>query len=428
MSVRKACQFGARATCKYGDQRCDHSWKARVKHQGTRYPDVDVDTYAFERGAPAHVRTEREALTWEAKIAIDWVAGRDPRIAPNKAEQDARTIAELLAEYQAVALRRLNVHPPVISEVKHLREYFERHALRVADFGNEKVAADFMAALTEGWRPDGKEPLEDGRGLAAVNRIMARFRNFVNWAMAQQATPAILTHSPFHAHGIVIRTSDETVRARRLHAGEEAKLIKACKAVNDLDHQWAGGALLRRILGGLEVGGRGSELDRVTTDHIDWVKWEITLTGKSGLPRVLSIDPRGALAAVLKPRRFLKGVHAFVFGDENGDVVNHRTGWETVVLLAHGKIRADGAGRTPEQAALDYLAIDLHFHDLRRECASRWYFVDKQDIVRVSRWLGHSSVLMTQRYLALPLDNQQGADMATQLGHTKTQKRALTRP
>jgi integrase len=58
------------------------------------------------------------------------------------------------------------------------------------------------------------------------------------------------------------------------------------------------------------------------------------------------------------------------------------------------------------------------------ECASRWYFDEGQDIVRVSRWLGHASVEMTQRYLALPADAAQGVDMARQLGHAKQKMQA----
>lgn len=210
-----------------------------------------------------------------------------------------------------------------------------------------------------------------------------------------------------------------------MHDGEENALVAACTQINDLDHQWAGGALHRRILGALYLGARGSELSRVVVTDINWVKCEITLrTGKSRKERILSIDPHGALADAIRPRRFLKGEKSFVFGDEDGVIVNHRTAWETVVLLAHGKIRADGRDRTPQQAALDFLAADLHFHDLRRECASRWYFDEGQDIVRVSRWLGHASVEMTQRYLALPADAAQGVDMARQLGHAKQKMQA----
>ena len=77
--------------------------------------------------------------------------------------------------------------------------------------------------------------------------------------------------------------------------------------------------------------------------------------------------------------------------------------------------------RAREQAALDLVPIDLHFHDLRRECASRWW-AETKDIWRVSQWLGHGSIAVTQRYLALTDTTGQAADMADKLGHRKSRK------
>jgi integrase len=417
MSVRKTCTDGARAVCKYGDHRCDHSWKATVKARGKRYPSVDIDEYAARHGAVLHVRTEREAIEWEAKIEIEWLAGRDPRV-PDRSRS---TVAEALDLYKPVALKRLKVHAPVRSEIRHIAAYFIDRPL--SDLEDETHVATFQTALSDGWRPpdefgEPQEPLEDGRGLVAVNRIMARLRNFVNWCIAQNTQPRLLVRSPFHVHGIIVKTSDETQRVRRLKHGEEDALVAACKQVNDLDHQWAGATMLRRVLAAVYLGARGSELDRVIVTDINWKTWEIVLrTGKSRRPRTLSIDPTGPLAEALKPRRFLKG-DGHVFGDEDGRIGNHRTAWETIVLLAHKKITADGAGRDPKQDALDLLAIDLHFHDLRRECASRWW-EETRDIWRVSQWLGHGSIAVTQRYLALTDTSGQAADMAEKLRHLK---------
>ena len=95
---------------------------------------------------------------------------------------------------------------------------------------------------------------------------------------------------------------------------------------------------------------------------------------------------------------------------DEGRLYNPRTAWETVLLLAHGKIQADGAGRTREQAAIDVAAIDLHLHDLRRECASRWW-EQRIDLLKISRWLGHADFQMTQRYLQLTDQHFGGRDM-----------------
>jgi integrase len=44
-------------------------------------------------------------------------------------------------------------------------------------------------------------------------------------------------------------------------------------------------------------------------------------------------------------------------------------------------------------------AIDLHFHDLRREAGSRW-MDGNVPIATIQRWLGHSNVSQTSTYLA----------------------------
>jgi hypothetical protein len=68
----------------------------------------------------------------------------------------------------------------------------------------------------------------------------------------------------------------------------------------------------------------------------------------------------------------LEAPHDYVFGDEGGNIVSQCKAWVTALLLAHGKIRADGVGRTAEGDQEALAAIDLQFRDLRRGCASRW--------------------------------------------------------
>jgi site-specific recombinase XerD len=42
--------------------------------------------------------------------------------------------------------------------------------------------------------------------------------------------------------------------------------------------------------------------------------------------------------------------------------------------------------------------LDLHWHDLRHECASRW-FEDGLDVREIQWLLGHAKLEITQRYL-----------------------------
>jgi len=69
--------------------------------------------------------------------------------------------------------------------------------------------------------------------------------------------------------------------------------------------------------------------------------------------------------------------------------------------------RRRGRLGTPAEVVIRML-INLPFHDLRRECGSRWYAQTGGDQWRVSKWLGHATIEMTKRYLALKDPSRQG--------------------
>jgi hypothetical protein len=87
-----------------------------------------------------------------------------------------------------------------------------------------------------------------------------------------------------------------------------------------------------------------------------------------------------------------------VFGSVDGDYQeNIQTAWETLRLLAYGHDRRygkEGDAWNREQLG----KIDLHWHDLRHEGASR-LLADGVDIRIIQLMLGHASVQQTQRYL-----------------------------
>jgi integrase len=380
-------------------------------HAGLRRR-INIDQYAIERGArEAHIVAKRDALQWEARIKMDLAQGLDPTQPPGVVAESVESIAAVLEDYEAVEVPKLRVQGPPRSEIRTIRAYFGGRPLR--ELEREGTGLAFMSALREGWRPphprtgEAQEPFEDGRGPAGVNRIMQRLRHFINWCRYQQ--PQRLTRTPFHRYGIQIKLSEEVQRTRRLHAGEEAALLAACDAINTLDHKYAGPAIKRRILGTLWLGARGSELDRVQIADVNFRTWDVLLRKGKSAPRAVWLDDRSPLRALLEQRRFLKPGRA-VFGNEAGEVYNARAAWETVLLLAHEKITVAGTGRTSEQDAIHFAEIDLHFHDLRRECASRWW-EQKIDLLKISRWLGHADFQMTQRYLHLTAEAFGGRDM-----------------
>jgi integrase len=380
--------------------------------QRVRRPAVNIDDYARHRGATVpHIVTRRDALQWEARILMDWQQGLDPTRPPGVTAAAASSIAGTLEDYAAVEVPKLRVQGPPRSEIRTIAAYFGAQPL--VELEREGPGLAFMSALREGWRPpDAKtgarqDPLEDGRGPVAVNRIMQRLRHFINWCRFQQ--PPRLTRTPFHRYGIQIKAGDEVQRTRRLQEGEEAAVLAACDVLDSADHKYSGRALKRRLLGTLWLGARGSELDRVRLADVNFKSWDVTLQRGKSQPRTVWLAEASPLRALLEQRRFLKA-DEFVFGDDEGRLYNPRSAWETVVLLAHGKIQPDGVGRTTEQAAIDFAAIDLHVHDLRRECASRWW-EQRIDLLKISRWLGHADFQMTQRYLQLTDQHFGGRDM-----------------
>ena len=90
------------------------------------------------------------------------------------------------------------------------------------------------------------------------------------------------------------------------------------------------------------------------------------------------------------------GPQAFAFGKASGESLqSFRTAWESVLFIAHGV-----TPKTDPEKSEALKTINLRWHDLRREAASRW--LDRGvDIRTIQLLLGHASVVTTQRYLSV---------------------------
>ena len=173
---------------------------------------------------------------------------------------------------------------------------------------------------------------------------------------------------------IRLNGSAETVRARRLQAGEEDRLIAA-----------AAPHLCALIVAALSTGWRLGELldlqwSDVHVDERECYRWSV-LHGTKTKPRETRVVPIGQrLGAVLEMLRYdpagqKLGPLTYVFGTEVGDRIGSvKTAWRSAC----------------ERAEI----VGLHFHDVRREFACR-LLESRAELHDVRDFLGHAT---TSRY------------------------------
>jgi integrase len=96
------------------------------------------------------------------------------------------------------------------------------------------------------------------------------------------------------------------------------------------------------------------------------------------------------------------GLDAYVFGNKVGERIGSvKKAWQTAVLKAHGHAPQWVKGKknllaAESQAA--YRAINLHFHDLRREFGSR-VLESGSSLIEARDLLGHANISQTSTYL-----------------------------
>ncbi len=184
--------------------------------------------------------------------------------------------------------------------------------------------------------------------------------------------------------------------------GEEQRLLAA-----------SGPRLQSVIIAALETACRRGELLALTWADIDKDRAALTIraeNAKDAERRVLPISPR--LAGVLYMARTDPAgdeypTDAFVFGDVGQQVLNVKRAWTTAVLKSHGhepKWERGCALTLASRAALK--AIDLHFHDLRHEGASRMLEAG-WPLHHIQHMLGHASLEQTSTYLNVQKDGLQ---------------------
>ena len=158
------------------------------------------------------------------------------------------------------------------------------------------------------------------------------------------------------------------------------------------------------IIAALETACRRGELLALQWADMNLDRKELTVraeTAKDGDRRVLPISPR--LAAVLEmaktdPAGKEYKPEDYVFGKLGRKVENVKRAWETAVLKAHGHAPKWQKGTLAPASRAALQEIDLHFHDLRHEGASRMLEAG-WPLHHIQHMLGHASLEQTSAYL-----------------------------
>lgn len=287
----------------------------------------------------------------------------------------ARTRAEAVAALQSRVAQEFNrefgiENPAQIAGALRFEEFADRYLRDYAEKTKRSAATDRyrlqpireafgafkLSEITKTMILEFRERrLKAGISRTSTNRELMLLSKMFNWAEAE----AFSRGNP--ARGIKKFSEADRVRSRVLCEDEEAGLLlELAPHVRPV------------VLVALHAGLRRGEILNLPWKNVDLGKRLLTVEGtKSGKARFIPIN--SLLADVLAKLKSLSRdrVRVFPFKDVT-------TAFEKACRRA--KIE------------------DFHFHDLRRTFGTR--LLEKgADIITVSRLLGHSSVVTTQRYL-----------------------------
>ncbi len=352
-----------RCTCRRRDwTQCSHPWHLAFMWQRQHY----------RVSLGPSIRSKTEAKAEADRIREQIRAGSFGAQATTPAPV---TLGQLMDVYFT---RYVRLHRARVSNEESSRNVILRTALPTAD-GTFRAFRDWpITDITADTLERFKEVRLDvgtGRGKVAINRNLMLLRSCFNWAIV---TGGYLTATPFKIGPVTaVHLFPEVPRERRLESGEAERLLPAC-----------GPDLRALVEGALETVCRVGELLSLQWRAVRWAQNEIILPAtktKARRVRYVPISPR--LHAVLEMRRLDPDGHehgpdAYVFGNALGERVASKTvedWWRAACARAQ--------------------ITGLHFHDLRREAASRLLEggVPEQYVQQI---LGHADLTTTSRYLA----------------------------
>ena len=414
---RGAPQRGLRKLCGCSRKnwpKCSHPWHFNYKPRGGKAWRFSLDA---EIGQRIESKTEAETLASDIRAAINagtFVRAADRRKAGAVTPTDTLSVEQLGATYFAKYTSRKSGKPLSRNERYRwnliMRTSIDRANGTTVRFGEldartvtrhdvEAFKAAHSVVRTETF-PDcrGRRQTWHRGGPVGVNRCLGRLRAFYGWAVKGD----YVTASPFRKGSeSVAELFGEAKRERRLQPahgerqGEQERLFAA-----------ANPHLQALIVAALETACRVGELLSLQWHQVRWDLNEIHLPAKKTKAlRRRDLPMSQALQAVLQMRRQDPAgqdypPEAYVFGDVAGRRVRSvKTAWANAVLKAHGiEPKREKNGRLTAVCQAQLAAIDLNFHDLRRESGSR-FLEHGMAPHYVQAFLDHANLSTTSRYL-----------------------------
>jgi integrase len=398
MGLYKQCEHKGRQR-----ERCEHPWWGSFRGQRaslSKWANRDI-----------HSKTAAGVVLEQIRAAIR--AGEfKPQPVEAEKPADASTaltfsqLAELYKDRHVIA-KRLARADTIDYQLKPL----------LNRFGDSPIAniktADVEDFITDLRNTTSKRNLP--LSPASINRATQLLREMLNWAVGRE----YLERTPFRRGTVcLIRPElEDNMRRRRISEAEEVALLANAPPT-----------LRAMIICAIDTGMRRGEMLAVRWADVDLKQGLITLRGtttKSGRTRRVPIGTE-RLQAVLKWLRLdaddkEKPLDDLVFTNEAGEPMgSFRTTWVTTVLKAHDaqpKWRKGGYTEFEAEFYQRFREINLHWHDLRHEYASR--LVERSvPLSQVRDLLGHASITTTERYDNQTIESLQTAAKRLERGQT----------
>jgi integrase len=381
MGLHKICTHKGRAR-----DRCEHAWWGSFRGKRlslSKWVNREIKSKAEADKALDDLRASIRAGTFDER-GLEPSVEKSPLVFSKFAEvyKQRHVLAKGLALCHTIDYR--------------LKPLIER-------FGDRQLS-DIKTADIEDFVADLKKPRVvnslDGRRLspASINRTLGLLRHMLNWAVGRE----YLDRTPFRrGTEVLIRLELEDNKRRRRVSEEEETALLAIASPH----------LRSMIIAALDTGMRRGEMLALTFGDIDWKRRVIVLRGATTKSRRTRVVPIGTsrLLAVLEWLRLdstgeRKGDEIPVFSNEAGEPLKtFKKAWLVAVLKAHGvdpKWRKGSYKDLTADCQQRFREINLHWHDLRHEYASR--LVERGvPLAQVRDLLGHASIVTTERY-----DNQ----------------------